>query len=814
MTPDGVLTAVGDHGAMTLAVHLASLDAAALAAVLARRPDVLVEPVPGDVTELADRLGGARSLGRALIMMDADEITVARVLALSGADTVAALAAVLPAEAGEIDAVVTRLAGRALAWRDGERIGLPERLAGEFSAELDPFRTIRQIARHARADDLREAVAGLGGVPSGTKAQVTEALAALLADRHVVLDAIIGLAPDARRQLTRLLDADPYAYLGNGYGESRTLVTAGLAVQAGAYGVELPREVVAALLLAEPAPLTGRPDVAAASGEQDSGRAGADGFVLAVTGLLDEAASSPLAALKRGGVGVRERKRLAGRLGLAEPALSIDVAAGLGLLEVGDDGYRPAAGYDAWRERPVAERWAGLARAWFDLDWAPTFRDTDEGEVAPPVPLDSNAGMVRRALLRAAAGGRSLAGVAAVIGWFCPLAGDAAIPAAAARREAELLGVVAGDRLTALGELLVATPEDLAAGAAPLLPESGGRVVLQSDLSAVVSGQASSAAARILGAAAVPEGHGAAATWRFSPASIRSALDDGWTAEILRAELAAAAGRELPQPLDYLIGDVARRHGAVRVRETRCCITGTEAETAEILHTRGLARLELRRIAPTVLTSPLPPDVVLAALRKAGFLPMPEDADGIVAVTERTVSPTPASGARSPSVSGGRDELGRRDELGGRDELGSWDEAGGWDQVGGPAGGRAAVPATVRERKRLAAGEVAAHVLARRDEGDQDPGPSGGAGRGGQGLRERLARYNPALDSAELALLVDALEHGRAVQISYRNAAGNRSLRDVVPRELWDRWLRSYCFLRADDRDFAVEGIEAVAAAG
>jgi Helicase conserved C-terminal domain len=765
VTPVGVITAVGHDGAMTLAAHLASLDVAALTDVLARRPDVLVEPAPRDVAELADRLGGVLSLGRALAAMDADEVTVARVLALTGAGTVAELAAALPAEVGEVDAVVTRLAGRALAWRDGERIGLPERLANEFTAEIDRFRTIRQIATYVRVDDLRDAVGGLGGDPSGTKSQVIETLVALMADRHRVLDAITGLAPGPRRYLAQLLEFDRFGYLGNGYAESRAVVAAGLAMPTGGYGLELPREVVAAVLLAEPALLTGHPAIPAAEGEQDSGRAGADGTVLAVTALLDEAASIPLAELKKGGIGARERKRLAGRLGLDQPALTIDVAAALHLLESRPDGFVPAAAYAGWRDAPVAARWAGLARAWFDLDWAPTHRDTDDGEVAPPVPLESAAGMVRRALLCAAAGGRSLDAVAAVIGWFAPLAGDGSAAAvAAARREGELLGLVAGERLTALGELLVASG-DLAADAAPLLPESRGRLVLQSDLSAVVSGQASAAGAQVLAAAAAPEGHGAAATWRFSPSSIRAALDAGWTADVLRAELLAAAGRELPQPLDYLIGDVARRHGTVRVRETRCCVTGSEAETAEILHTRGLARLDLRRIAPTVLTSPASPDAVLAALRKAGFLPMPEDADGVVTVASRAALPEDGDSGRAPDV-----------------------------------------PVRLRGRRRLDAADVAARVLRRL---------STAAGTGGEStLGAQLALFNPRLDSAEVALLIDALETGRSVRIVYRNSAGNRSVRDVLPFQMWDRFLRSYCFLRSGDRDFAVDGIEAVSPAG
>ena len=70
-------------------------------------------------------------------------------------------------------------------------------------------------------------------------------------------------------------------------------------------------------------------------------------------------------------------------------------------------------------------------------------------------------------------GSRSVAAAAAHLDWFAPLHGyddvGRARKIAAARHEAELLGVIAGDRLTVLGELLVAErePAPLAARAAP-----------------------------------------------------------------------------------------------------------------------------------------------------------------------------------------------------------------------------------------------------------------------------------------------------------------------------------------------------------
>ena len=54
---------------------------------------------------------------------------------------------------------------------------------------------------------------------------------------------------------------------------------------------------------------------------------------------------------------------------------------------------------------------------------------------------------------------------------------------------------------------------------------------------------------------------------------MRAAFDAGYTAESLRDGLrAVAAGGTLPQALEYLVADVGRRHGRVRVRAVACVL--------------------------------------------------------------------------------------------------------------------------------------------------------------------------------------------------------------------------------------------------
>jgi predicted DNA-binding transcriptional regulator YafY len=110
---------------------------------------------------------------------------------------------------------------------------------------------------------------------------------------------------------------------------------------------------------------------------------------------------------------------------------------------------------------------------------------------------------------------------------------------------------------------------------------------------------------------------------------------------------------------------------------------------------------------------------------------------------------------------------------------------------------------TAAARPRLRAAELAAQLLA-------DP-----QGRAGPGARSatvaQLTALNPELADMELELLADAVDNERDVLITYRDKNGNRSIRQIQPREVYGRWLDSWCHLRNADREFTVANIESVA---
>ncbi|MET0414972.1 MAG: helicase-associated domain-containing protein [Actinoplanes sp.] len=197
--------------------------------------------------------------------------------------------------------------------------------------------------------------------------------------------------------------------------------------------------------------------------------------------------------------------------------------------------------------------------------------------------------------------------------------------------------------------LLSGDPDAMRGQAEAMVPRSRGSVLLQNDLTAVVTGTPSAGLLALLDSAATAESRSGAWTWRFSPASVRAALDAGTTAATLIAEITEVAeGGRVPQTLTYLIDDVARRHGHVQVRPVGCCLSSDdEVLLTEIHNTRSPKALKLVRLAPTVLASAKSPDATLAALRAAGFAPAGLRADGSPAVEipqRRRAVPSPLDG--------------------------------------------------------------------------------------------------------------------------------------------------------------------------
>ncbi|WP_399092562.1 helicase-associated domain-containing protein [Streptomyces sp. BBFR2] len=397
--------------------------------------------------------------------------------------------------------------------------------------------------------------------------------------------------------------------------------------------------------------------------------------------LLAALAIQPAALRKSGGLTVRETKRLAKAAAATEAhtrlLLDLALAADLIALTRTPAGITalPTAAYDDWLTRTPGERLAPLLTAWSSLWGLPTHTPYGETPTALVRGHDRHAPALRHALLAALAtvplgtgaplpplpdAAQPDADTAAhtplrelldTARWHRPLAFDAQPQiedrALHTLHEAAYLGLVAHGTLTPLGEALLADPRHLDPALHDLLPAPLGHAHFQADLTAVVPGRPTTALTDLLTATADRESEGHAVTWRFTPASVRRALDGGHRpADLLDALAAASADGRLPQPLTYLIEDAARAHGRVRVVPAACCLrSDDETLIAELAAHRALRHLGLRALAPTVLISNRPPADTLEALRAAGYAPALESGTGVTEVerrpTHRTRTPVP-----------------------------------------------------------------------------------------------------------------------------------------------------------------------------
>ena len=335
----------------------------------------------------------------------------------------------------------------------------------------------------------------------------------------------------------------------------------------------------------------------------------------------------------------------------------LEVAFGAGLIGEFDNAVRATPACARWMEGDSAQRYAALARAWWTSPRSAlrvpegprpaALADTEYGEVGLAVrqallaalsqlPAGSGVDPAEPACGRPGPFGEAdpigeATGIAGYVRWLCPVYPadlvDGWILSAAA--EAQLLGAVAVGAASTLGRALV-EDGDVAGTAQGLLTVACETALLGADLTAVVAGPPSAELARVLDRLAHRESRGTASIWRFSPETVRSALDEGFTGERILADLAAIVAGGLPQPLEYLVKDTARRHGQVGVTGVACVIRGSDQPLlAELVAHRKLTKLGLHMLAPTVLASGLPPEQTLAMLREAGYSPVPADFDGV-----------------------------------------------------------------------------------------------------------------------------------------------------------------------------------------
>ncbi|RKN31732.1 helicase-associated domain-containing protein [Micromonospora musae] len=720
----------------SLADHLRSLPDESLAALLQLRPDLVV-PVPADISALATRAQSRVSVARALDGLDQFTLQIldAARLTRDPADGTTATEAVLamatsgprPPAPTTVRGAVDRLRALFLLYGPEHALSVVESVD-----EVSPYPA--GLGRPAAELDGR--AAALCADP----AKLRRTLLAAPPSARAILDRLaagppVGSVPPGALQAPPIGEEDqlPPDPVNGGVPTGspvRWLVEHRLLVPVSAGTVELPREV-GLLLRRDSGPLgplrTSPPPVSAAPREPkavDSAGAGQTMEVVRHTeGLLEQLAAEPAAVLRSGGIGVRDLRRLARTGGLDEPttALLIEVAYAAGLLGElelpgvttnrygADQQVLPAAGYEVWRAASLAQRWEQLARAWLTMTRQVGLVGQRDDRDRPITALSAeaeraSAPLSRRAVLGVLADlepatAPTVDEVLALLDWRSPRRSRGR---EAAHREvlaeAAQLGVTGLGALTSYGRLLLADvtrtddgaadplglhleadsdePSTAARALDALLPAPVDHFLMQADLTLVVPGPPEPALAAELDAVAELESAGGASVHRVTTASVRRALDAGYSADDLHALFRRRSRTPVPQSLTYLVDDVARRHGGLRAGSAGAYLrSDDEALLSEVCADRRLESLALRRLAPTVLVSPYQVGRLLGALRDAGYAPVPEDATGAavlsrpktrraaarVSVGTRTLDPLAAPRVPMPRLLGVVEQIRRGD---------------------------------------------------------------------------------------------------------------------------------------------------------
>ena len=629
---------------------LADLPDERLIRLLKLRPD-LAQPPPGSIAALAARAQARQSVKAATDDLDFLRLAVLDALLVLQADSTpvptAKLLALIGDRAPEADVVgaLDDLMERALVWGEAA-----VRVAADAGTALPwhPGQVTLEDASHS-GEQIADLIDGLN------EAQLD------------VLDKLLEGSPMGRTR-----DAAPGAPADRPVPQ---LLAMGLLRRIDAETVILPRHVGQVLRGEHPGPMQlTSPDPVVSTTTADDVDASAAGAVIDLLRELDVVlqtlGAAPVSELRSGGLGIRDVKRLAKGTGIDEPRLGLilEVAAAAGLIASGMPDPQPAVGDAPYWAPTVAterftamsapERWHLLAGTWLDLPGRPaligsrgpdakTYGALTDLLYSTAAPLDRRLLLGMLCELPPGAGVDAATASAALI-WRRPRWSRRLQPQPVADllAESHALGLVGRGAISTPGRALLdeaGDPEKALQAMNRAMPAPIDHFLVQADLTVVVPGPLRRDLADDLATVATVESAGTAMVYRISEQSIRHALDIGKTRDWMHDLFGRHSKTPVPQGLTYLIDDVARRHGQLRIGMAASFVRCEDPTLLAQAVAVSAEKLPLRVLAPTVAVSPAPIAEVLVALRGAGFAPAAEDSSGsIVDVRPRGARvPTP-----------------------------------------------------------------------------------------------------------------------------------------------------------------------------
>ena len=596
--------------------YLRSVDDAALLDLFTARPD-LVTPVPPDIASLAVRACSAPSLARAIDSLNQWQFQVLEAAASLNEPFLEKSVVTLTDK--EAKSVLEHLVTIGLVYPSEDGLRLPTQLRDVIGIEP----------------------AGLGPA-SMAKLKLSD-LEDAPADAKKVLDRLVwgpprGSVGDIKNPgpgVTWLLDKKFLVPL-----DQRTVI--------------LPREVAIALRGGKihKERFIKQPALSGAKRDERQINLAAIANVSTVLRWVEELlnfwADEPADALRAGGLGVRDLKIISTHLGVDESctAFVAELAYLASLISIdADDRILPSNKFDIWLMQTPADRWQMLASQWLITSRVSGLVGRVEAKnVAALGPeLDRvNAARVRALTLELLRENQGIApdwnSFKEVLSWRAPVRRNSSLQEELAEwtlREAEWLGITGQGAISKFGAQFL-DGDDLSSINEDL-PKTVDHILIQSDNTAIAPGPLEHEISQALAMMAEIESRGGATVYRFTESTIRRALDHGKSGDEIKTFLIKTSKTPMPQPLEYLIADVAKKHGKLRVGNTSSFIRCEDtALISQIMNDKKLEILALRRIAPEVVICDMDATDAMRVLRECGYLPAGESANGMILTGPKT----------------------------------------------------------------------------------------------------------------------------------------------------------------------------------
>lgn len=312
------------------------------------------------------------------------------------------------------------------------------------------------------------------------------------------------------------------------------------------------------------------PDEISAESIDPLAAVGAFESIQALTELVIELDHRYVPEVGRGDVGVAELRRLANFLGreidYARQLYALAQIAGLVVLH--QKRWRVGKEYAAWLESEPADRWLKLASNWLALLGPESARDlateTNLSEaIKENFPLANQGIASHMANLVALAELIGLTANHQVASWYKPLMQGEFVKAKAAIFQQ--------------------------------MPKVQNRLILQADLTLISTGPLDTKTELMLRRFVDLERIGVASSYRMSALSLSYGMETGLTETEIRKILLDLTGKDLPQPVDYLIRETAARFGRLSLRQEG---QGTVLESKDkVLLTAILNNSELKALS-------------------------------------------------------------------------------------------------------------------------------------------------------------------------------------------------------------------------